>query len=155
MATPLYGVNATKRAAVPAQKVPTSDERGKMRILYDEFTSAVAVIANAEEILMMKIPKDARLVEALIYADDHGTTGTFTVGWKASTDALEAADANGIFDTVDCKTAAVSELMSADEAHAGILKKFAAEVQAYILMTEATDVSTAKSFKLALTIVQD
>lgn len=150
--TPLYGLNATKRDVTkPADKIDAVDHSGKLRTPYDEYSAVAEIIANAEEILLMKIPKGARLHEAIFHSNDAtSATGTLTVGWKASADGVEVADPNGIFDTINVKAAAVCEKMTDDKDHVGIMKKFEAEVQVYAVMTEATDAALTALAKYRL-----
>lgn len=137
----LYGVNATKRDNQFVKDLtPQGEYGGNARWAYDYYTSSVAAIALNEEIKLMKLPAGARVVGVLAKWDDHGTSGTATLGWEAN--GTESADLDGLIASIDMKTSASS---TATLAAAAIFQKFTAETQITLKITEATDASTSKS----------
>jgi hypothetical protein len=149
MAT-VYGVNATKRDVnVPADKIAAGEVNGKVMVAYDEYTASGA-LSNGDVIKLMKIPKGARLLDAVVQADDLGTTGTGKLGWEAGASAAEAADDDGIIASLDFNTAAARTRMTTA---AGVMKKFTEEVQVSLTLTAAT--TAAGSIKVYLMYVVD
>lgn len=152
MAT-LNGVNSTKRDVnVPSEKIQPGDEGGRLRVMYDSFTSTGAIALN-DVIRMMKLPKGARVHNVVLDHDDLGTVGTCTVGWEASSDGAESADPNGFLDTVNLNSAANTVEMIDEASVPGMMKEFSAEVQVSITITQATD--AAGTLQLAVWYVID
>lgn len=148
MAT-LYGVGETQGQNSPPERVEQGERGGRVKCLYDEYTSAGA-LTSGDIIKMGKLPMGARIVGASLYTTDHGTTGTVTVGWAAN--GVEAADADGIFTTTDINAAAALFDMS-EQVAAGFGQKFSAETQIQIELTANT--TAAGSLKLAVFYVVD
>lgn len=137
MAT-LYGVNAAAIASNPPQQSGVGEDGGRVRLLYDKYT-LVEDIASDVIYLGAKIPKGARVIDAMVKFGDLGTAGTIDVGWAASADGLELGDADGFMDDVDVNAAANVVWSSDNLANApGIGKKFAAECQPIITATGTT-----------------
>lgn len=158
--TTVYGVNATKRdQTVPSVKLDPGQNRGSVRVLYDEYTVDTAdEFGTSGLVKAMKIPKGATLIGGRVVCPATGATGIFNIGWAASEaedsdgNALEAADDDGIFALIDPGAAAVdSDLI----ASAGFMKKFDAEVQVEIDCTEATADMGTKKIQLMLLIVEN
>jgi len=148
--TDFYGANATLSTQdVPAQMIPPGEQFGDIHVAFDSYAFA-AVIDTTDSLKMFKLPKGARILDAVLKCDDLGTTGLLNVGWEASDDAVEAADADGFFTAIDVKAAAKTYIMSQEEDNnAGMHKKFTAEVQVSIVPTEIT---TATSGDISLAI---
>src|SRR4051812_46016358 len=139
MAT-VYGTNATKRDVnVPADKIGKGEVNGKILFAYDEYVAA-GVIANSTVIRLMKLPAGARLIDAMVSADDLGTTGTGTLGWEANT--VDAASSAGIIAALDFNAAAANTgMLKTAVPTTGCFKKFSevgGETQISITMTAAT-----------------
>lgn len=142
--TAYYGVNATLRdQTVPSGKVGVGEERGRVRLAYDEWAVPAAVIAISSTVDLFEIPKGARVIDAFCIAPDQGTTGTGKLGWLVSDDAAEAADDDGLIASIDFKTnAAMTNGGSTSGYAAGMGKKFTAKVRAQLTITEAFDAGT-------------
>ena len=89
---------------------------------------------------MMKLPKGARVLDAVLVTDDLGTTGTLDVGWEATAD--EVADPNGFLNAIDVNSAAAINKMSTTAGYPGMLKQFSAEAQISITASQATTATT-------------
>lgn len=114
---------------------------GRLRCLYDQYDLGddAALLATADTLYMAKIPNGMRVIECWLKFGDLGTTGQIDVGWAASSDAVEAADATGFFSNINVESAADVLLSSQDDAApVGIMKKFAAEVNVVIAIDTAT-----------------
>ncbi len=150
-----YGTNATNITNVPADKAGTGEIGGRVRWIYDEL-NYTALLANADVIYLGGlIPKGARVLDAILMFSDAGTTGSCNVGWLASADGVEVADADGFMAAVNMNTAADTIKASDNLANApGIFKKFAAPVQPVVTMTAAGDAATG-SVKLAICYIID
>jgi len=144
MAT-LLGTNATLKAAVPSSKVPPGESYGTLRVLYDDYLTPGTAPTSADVINMMVIPIGFRVMEAGMAFPDMGSAGTLEFGWAVSADgSTEAADDNGFLASIDCNTAADVFLMSSAANLAGQCKKFAASVQAQVLVTTAWTSTSAR-----------
>src|SRR5262245_28101585 len=128
-----YGVNATKRDVnVPSDKIAPGDYSGRVRVLYDEYTFTAA-LATTDTLYLQKIPKGARVIEAVCMFDDLGSTGTFDIGWQAGATAAEAASSQGLFASLDVNSAADVIKMSNNAASpVGMFKEFTEEVQVVV-----------------------
>jgi len=136
-----YGDNATKRdVSEPSTKIDSQDQHGRLRVAYDSFDLA-AVIGTSDILYMQKLPAGAKVYEVEVNSDDLGTTGVLDIGWGASAEGGEAADADGFYASLDVKTAAVARQKYANTV-AGFQKKFTEEVTIQISASEATSASS-------------
>lgn len=151
MATAYYGAQYTDAFVdVPSDKIQQGDNGGKPRREFFSWAVPAAAITISSTVNLCKIPKGARVYNAVLEFPDQGTTGTATLGWliaaelDSSGTTLEIADADGLLTTVDLKTAADSvsmrQQMEAGGSNAGSMKKFAAEVVVQLAISEAFDV---------------
>jgi hypothetical protein len=135
----LLGVNHTLAYSdEPSQKVDANQAGGVRRAHYDSYTFS-AVLGIGDTILMGKIPKGARVVDArLTHPVDTGAIGIVKVGWAAGANGDEAADDNGLFAAAegDFGAAALDSKMLSTAA--GYQKTFAEEVNIVIECTEAS-----------------
>lgn len=93
-----YGSNYQKAYVnLPSEKIPPGEVSGDLKVAYDEYTFAANAFVLSDVIkLGIKIPKGARIHEAVVIAPSLGTTGIFSLGTSADPDALiVAADAGG------------------------------------------------------------
>jgi hypothetical protein len=144
---------------VPSSKIQSGDFNGKVQFLFFSYPIPAVVPTNADIIKLAKLPKGARVLDAVLVLPDLGDTTALELGWAASAEldsagvAVEAADDNGFMATVDGDVAAdtFSMLIIASGASAnlpGLLKKFSAEVDIQILVTDAwTSTTTTDSIK--------
>lgn len=135
-----YGVN--HQAAyidVNPGKYGKGEFGGRVRVLYDEKTLTEELEVN-DIIKVGRLPKGARVLGATVKSPSLGTTGIVDLGYAASADAVEAADADGFVLQAD----AGGQAVQAVGAGAAIGKRFEAEVDVQLVVTE---VSTAGSTK--------
>ena len=140
MATTEYGANALKILSDnPADKAGVGEQGGRVRVIYDSFTSTGAITINSVINMGGLIPKGARILDAKLIASDLGTAGDLDFGWAVSADAVETASADGFLADVDVNAAAASYSMFEDNSTgSGMGKKFAAAVQPVVSVPEAT-----------------
>ncbi len=144
---------------VPISKIQSGDFNGKQQFLYFDYPIPAVAPSNADIIKLAKLPKGARVIDAVLVLPDLGDTTALELGWAASAEldsagvTVEAADADGFMATVDGDIAAdaFSMLIIASGASAnlpGLLKKFAGEVDVQITVTDAwTSTTTTDSIK--------
>lgn len=143
-----YGANNTLLRNVPEEKIAAQSGGGVLRVLSDSYTFS-AIIDTTDTLHMMKIPKGAKIYQVEISADDLGTTGDFNIGWAASEDGVEAADADGFFAALDVNAAAITNSTMVRSV-AGFEKTFAAEVELVIVPSEITT-ATSGSVSVKIT----
>ena len=137
----------------PLDRVDVSHFQGRVRRFYEEITLAAELTA-ADTILLLKLPKGARVIEGRIVKASDGTAGQLSWGWQSN--GTDAADPNGFFDgptEVDFGSGAISARMST--ASAGWNKKFAAETQVECLVDETSIASVGDTFQFELLYVVD
>jgi hypothetical protein len=117
-------------------KLGTGNLGGRVRHIYFEVTSLVAVLGTSDFINLCKLPAGARVVDYKISIPDMGTTGVLKIGHTASSDAVESADDDSFGGSITVTSAV---LHTPAFAHAALLKKFASEVTVQIVPTTATD----------------
>ena len=149
MAT-LYGTQyADAYVEVPLTKIPASDFNAKEQVIY--FDYAITAVPTAADIIKLaKIPKGARITDAILSFPDLGTTGVLELGWAASLEladgvTVEAASASGLLASVDVNAAAVGAINMVPKsgaAVAGFLKKFSGECDLQITVTTAWTVTS-------------
>jgi hypothetical protein len=136
--TTVLGANTTLKESVPSQALDITTNYAKLRILFDSYTVATAdEFGTSGLIRLFKIPKGARLIDFEVSMPASGATGIFDIGWAASADGVEAADADGIIAQVDPGAAAVNRQKMLSTVP-GYMKKFASEVEVQADCTEAT-----------------
>ncbi len=150
--TDFYGANNTLTRNVPREMIGVGDYAGRVRSSYDSYTFA-AVLTTSDSLKMMLIPQGARVVDLHVRSDDLGTTGLLNIGWDASADGGEAADADGFFAALDVKAAAIhTSILHAATSPAGLFKKFTEPVRVAIVPTENTT-ATSGDIELLLMYV--
>lgn len=152
-----YGLNATNVLQTnPPAQCGIGEVNGRVRMLYDKYTFTAAITTSDALYMGAKIPKGARILNCIIKSADLGTTGDINVGWAASSDGVEAADADGFFAALDVNAAATSAdlINSSFRNIVGLMKKFTAEVQVVIVPSENTT-ATSGSIEIAIMYVID
>lgn len=119
-------------------KLDTGSLGGRVRHIYFEVTSLVAVLGTSDFINLCKLPAGARVIDYKINIPDMGTTGVMKIGHTASADGVEAADDDSFGASIGVTTAG-GVLHAPTVAHAAMLKKFASEVTVQMVPTTATD----------------
>lgn len=140
----VYGVNYTKAfVSVPAVIVEQGESGGKVKCIYDSYTLPGAVLDTAAVVTLgaAKLPKGAKVVDAVVKCASLGTTGIVSLGYAASADGVEAADVDA-FVTADAGGQAVLQKPVASAA--GILKEFSADVALTLTCSEASTNSDVK-----------
>lgn len=148
-----YGANYTKTDInVPSEKINDGEFGGQVKIAYDSYSFGAA-ITTADALYMMKLPAGALVLDVIVKCDDLGTTGDFNIGWQAGAGGLEVADADGFFAALDVNAAAITVRASDVVApSAGLLKRFAEEVQVVVVPSENTT-ATSGSIQIAVEYV--
>jgi hypothetical protein len=147
-----YANNATKRDnSVPSQKIIANENFGRVRVLYDKYDFSNGQLTSGDDLYMMKIPKGAKVLGgAFVAAQGSASAGKCTVGWLASSDAVESVDVDGLFAEKDFGNGdIVAGMLEETAAPAGLFKTFAAEVQAYCEISE-TSVAADEAIELLL-----
>lgn len=147
-----FGLNATKRDnSFPSQKIAAAEEKGRIRLCYDEITTT-ALLLNGDTISFGKLPKNARVVDAILTSDDLGTTGSMSLGWLGN--GVDAASAAGFLAAQDVHTAAIqASMLKTTPAVAGQWKKFGAETQ--VVATLTADCTANGTVRAAIFYVLD
>lgn len=144
MAT-VYGENADKILVDdPSQRADVGSLGGRVRCLYDKYTFTADLSSGDVIVMGGKIPKGARVIDAMVkHADLDTSGGTIDFGWAASEVSGEAADENGFLQAADVATGA--DVVKASDNQAGaaaIGKKFTQAVQPQIKIEGDTDVTS-------------
>lgn len=148
MAT-LYGVNHTKKYIDnPAEKVIAKQELGKSRWVYDSVVLAAELAVN-DIVKLMKLPKGAKILNAIVKSPSLGTTGILDLGIEAN--GVEAADQDFFVASADAGGQAVQKSAHASLA-AGTFAELSAETQVVLKCTEASDAGTGKTIEVAVEI---
>lgn len=148
MAT-LYGVNADKILVdVPSAKPGVGEQGGNLRVIYDTYELTADMSANDVILMGGKLPAGARVHDVHLFFDALGA-GTLDVGWQASVDGGESADADGFINGAAVTSQGHESMQEDHFAEAGMFKSFSEAVQPAI--TVATDTS-ASSGTISLAI---
>jgi hypothetical protein len=124
--------------ANPSEKLDVTLSYGKLRVLVGSYTVDTADEFGTDGLVrLFKIPAGARLIDCEVSMEATGATGIFDLGWAASADGVEAADADGIMVAVDPGAAAINR-QKMPSTRPGYLKKFASEVEVQADWTEAS-----------------
>ena len=147
MAT-VYGVNATKKYINnPSEKIPAREETGKGRWIYDKYVFPANVFAVNDLISLMKLPKGAKILGAIVKAPSLGTTGIFDLGILAN--GVDAADQDFFVASADAGGQAVQKNNLSSLA-AGTFVELGAETQVLLKCTEATDAALGLTIEVAV-----
>jgi hypothetical protein len=76
------------------------------------------------------------------FADLDGSGGTLNVGWIASADAVESADATGFASAVDVTSAGVYDMFKDAPTSNGQFKQFSSECQLSVATSGDTDATS-------------
>jgi hypothetical protein len=149
----LYGSNYTKAfVTVPSEKVDVSHQHGRVRVSYDEIDLS-SVIALNEKVYLGRLPKGAKVVEAILAFPDLGTAGVCDLGYKYD-DASLTSDPDAFLSGVDVNTAADTVKMSDQNNMVGFGVEMAGEASVILTATTATTAITGK-VKVAVHYVVD
>lgn len=104
-----YGVNADKRLVdEPVTKINANQQRGAMRISYDEY-EITADLASGDKIILGQLPKGAVVVNYQLAFDDlDGSGGTVDLGYEAADSSSSlTADPDAFLADVDVTSAGI------------------------------------------------
>lgn len=153
--TTVKGANLTLRESVPASALDVTMNYAKLRVLYDYYTVDTADEFGTDGLIrLFTIPKGARLIDFETSVEAAGATGIYDIGWAASADGVETADADGIMASVDPGAAAVSRQKMVSTVP-GYMKKFAAAVEVQADFSEVTADSGTDTFEFVAIIAVD
>lgn len=139
-----YGTYSSDRLEdVPSNKVPPIGQHGVVRIAYDKYVLS-GDLAAADIIHLGFIPQGARVVGYWLKTDDlDASGGTIDLGWAASADGVETADADGFLAAVDVTTSGgISSNHTSQANMAGLGKLFSAQVAVTATILGDTDATT-------------
>jgi hypothetical protein len=128
---------------VPSSKIKPGDVSGDVKIMFFDF-DITAAPTNGDILKLGKIPAGVRVVDLVLSFPDLGTAGNLNVGWAASANGVEAADADGFLATVDVNTAAATVGIIEQANMPGLLKEFAAECDLQIDIATAWTATSGK-----------
>ena len=119
-----------------------------------DLSVAAASVATSDTVYLAKIPKGARVIDAIVKHGDLGTGGTVDIGWQASADGLETADADGIFAALDVQTAA-DALYAANSVASppAVGKEFVGEVNVVLVPSQNINPGTSGTLELFIQYV--
>lgn len=142
-------VNLVKVESNPLDKIDMGEYNGKVRSLFDSYVFPANAFAANDEIDMISLPKNARVISAIVASPSLGTTGIFSLGHRANDD--DAEDADAFVASAD----AGGQAVAAVGAGVGILKKYESETQLYLKCTEVTTAASGLEIKVAVQYVLD
>lgn len=124
----------------PSTKIRPGDYNGEVKHLFFSYP-VTAAPSNGDVIKLGRLPKGARILDAVLKFPDLGTAGSLNLGFNGGTNGLETADPDALMAAVDVATAAntvsMAQQQEAGGALAGHLYELADEVDVQI------DVATA------------
>lgn len=121
----------------PSERLAPGDYNGRVRHIAFKFEPSAA-FGTSDVVKLCKLPKGAKIIGAELSSDTGVTNGTdLDLGWAASSDGNEAADADGIFDGVDLSVAAI-ETLNSYVGRPAYLKDFDAEVDIQLITNVAS-----------------
>lgn len=143
---------------VPSNKIRAGDFNGQVQFAFFDLSVPAVAPSNADVVKLCKLPKGARVLDAVLVLPDLGDTTALDLGWAASEEldsdgvAVEAADDDGLLAAIDGDVAAdafsMQALAEAGTIAAGLLKKFSAEVDIQITIDDAwTSTTTTDTIK--------
>lgn len=91
----------------PAERVKVNKRHGRIRAAYDTYT-ITADVASGDKLYMFKLPKGARILNAVLaFSDLDGSGGTLDVGYEYNADGDSALtdDLDGFLADVDVTSA--------------------------------------------------
>jgi hypothetical protein len=149
------GANYKKQYVdVPNTKIPSGEQSGILRVAYDSY-ALVGDLSSNDVIRMMYLPAGARVIDVMLAFDDlDASGGTLDVGWAASADAVESAQAAGFISAADCTVADVIKMSDNLANGTGQFKQFASPVLVQVKVNGDTD-ATSGTIKLCVKYVID
>jgi hypothetical protein len=141
--------------ADPSVKLDVTVNYAKLRVLVGSYTVDAADEFGTDGLVrLFKIPAGARLIDCEVSMEAAGATGIFNLGWAASADGVEDADADGIIAAADPGAAALNR-QKMPSTSPGYLKKFASEVEVQADWTEASADSGEDTLEVVAIIAVD
>lgn len=155
--TVLLGANYTDRFSdLPAELPKANSWGGRVRCMSDSY--AAGVLSVGDKIKMGRLPKGARIVEAIFACTDLGTTGQVDLGYQyvkedGSNDSDYVSDDNAFLNAVDVNAKADSFSMSDQDNMVGFLLELSSQADVEVTVDTATD--AAGTIKVAVFYVLD
>ncbi len=144
----VYGANYTKAFINnPPVMVAQGESGAKVKCLQDSYTLPTAVIDVGDVVKLgaLKLPKGAKVVDAIIACASLGTTGILKLGYEAN--GVDAADDDAFISSADAGGQAVMQHPNAG--CAGIFKVLGAETQ---VVLGCTEISTNNNVKIDVAV---
>ena len=135
----------------PFSALKPNEQAGRVRCAYAKYSFS-ADLAAADVINMFKLPKGARIVDAILKTPDlDASGGTLDVGYDSGLNGDETADPDGLFVDVDVTSAALTRMLVGAAAH---FRELLDEVNVQITIDGDTDATSGDVF-LAVFYVLD
>lgn len=144
----VYGANYTKAFnSNPPVMVAQGESGAKVKCLQDSYTLPTAVIDVGDVVKLgaLKLPKGAKVVDAVIACASLGTTGILKLGYEAN--GVDAADDDAFISSADAGGQAVMQHPNAG--CAGIFKTLGAETQ---VVLGCSEISTNNNVKIDVAV---
>ncbi len=144
----VYGANYTKAFnSNPPVMVAQGESGAKVKCLQDSYTLPTAVINVGDVVKLgaLKLPKGAKVVDAIIACASLGTTGILKLGYEAN--GVDAADDDAFISSADAGGQAVMQHPNAG--CAGIFKTLGAETQ---VVLGCSEISTNNNVKIDVAV---
>lgn len=144
----VYGANYTKAFnSNPPVMVAQGESGAKVKCLQDSYTLPTAVIDVGDVVKLgaLKLPKGAKVVDAIIACASLGTTGILKLGYEAN--GVDAADDDAFISSADAGGQAVMQHPNAG--CAGIFKTLGAETQ---VVLGCSEISTNNNVKIDVAV---
>lgn len=131
----------------PSERLDAGFAGARIYRAYAEFT-ADGELSSGDVIKMMRLPANARFVDARIISPDWGTTGSCNVGYTDADGGSVNVDVDAFFASLDTNTAAVDSKLAGTAA--GFNVKVTKDVD--IIITAAADSTALDGLTIGLEI---
>jgi hypothetical protein len=135
---------------IPKQMLSQNEQGGKLIIARAKHTFAGEPSA-LDKIKMIKLPKGAKVIEAIVHSPDLGTTGVFNLGYSAPANGAFVGDLDAFIPTVTVTSAVSGLRMSSQVAGlAGRGLELTEEVDVEFHVATVTDAADGLAIELEL-----
>ena len=139
MAINLSGVNYARTSATPLKLIPQGEQNGRVKVCFDTYKGAVAL---NDVIGMMKLPKGARIVEAVLNHASLGAAGLFKVGFEGT---VYKATRDGSDPTVTLDSGSIITHSTKNEAICKAMTTIAGQAAQNAKLVDATGKETVEA----------
>ena len=157
-----FGVNYTKAQITnPPAIVHQGENNGRVKVSFDSFKGAILI---NETIALMKLPKGARVLEAVMSHASRGAAGLYKLGlegtiYRKANDATVSSavtDASGEFIVHTTKNAAICKAMTTIAGQAGLHSLYvdangAEQVESQVMLT-CTEAPTTANVEVTVAV---